>query len=226
MSESSASMGLEIALSTSPLPPQSQRSMKMPPNPQLPQRYHLRSRLKKIKTCPSDPSTPEPVPFAQFLPSQPYQSLGPMQRGGCKSKSKRSSDRLPPPSKGENMNSEPLNSDSEKGMSRHSQISIGSEQRHTSKLTELPLAHRALSQTVLASSTSESRLEDNPPKPTTSTDPPKTLQLLKEPWGGAGDNIYYHKLYAHPYLSIRHEHFAPEGLLPGWIQIVLDVVNP
>ena len=177
-------MGPEIALSTSPLPPQSQRSMKMPPNPRLPQRYHLRSRLKKIKTCLSDPSTPEPVPFAQFLPSQPYQSLGPMQWGRCKSKSKRSSDRSPPPSKGENMNSEPVNSDSEKGMSGHGQISIGSEQRHISKLTELPLAHRALSQMVLASSTSESHLEDNPPKPTTSADPPETLQLLKEPWGG------------------------------------------
>ena len=99
-----------------------QKSMRMPSNPQLPQRYHLRSRLKKIKTCPSDPSTPKPIPFTQFPPSRPYQSSGHMQQGRHKSKSKRSLGRSPPPSKGENVNSRPANSDSEKGMSRRSQI--------------------------------------------------------------------------------------------------------
>ena len=44
--------------------------------------------------------------------------------------------------------------------------------------------------------------------------------------GGPGDNIYYHELYARLYLSTRHERFAPEGPLPGWIQTVLDVVDP
>ena len=44
--------------------------------------------------------------------------------------------------------------------------------------------------------------------------------------GGPSDNIYYHELYACPYPSTRHERLAPEGLLPGWIQTVLDVVDP
>ena len=44
--------------------------------------------------------------------------------------------------------------------------------------------------------------------------------------GGPGDDIYYHKLYARPYLSTRHERFAPEGLLPGWIQTVLNATDP
>ena len=44
--------------------------------------------------------------------------------------------------------------------------------------------------------------------------------------GGPGDNIYYHELYARPYPSTRHERFAPEGPLPGWIRTVLDAVNP
>ena len=61
-----------------PLLPWLQKLMKMPPNPQLPQRYHLRSRSRKTRTCPSDPSTPEPIPFAQSPPSQPYQSSGHM----------------------------------------------------------------------------------------------------------------------------------------------------
>ena len=44
--------------------------------------------------------------------------------------------------------------------------------------------------------------------------------------GGPGDDIYYHKLYAHPYPSTRHEHFAPEGPLPDWIQTVLNTTDP
>ena len=123
----------------------SRRFMKMPPNPRLPHMYQLRSRLKKIKTCPRDPLTPEPTPSAQSPPSRPYRSSGPMQQGRRKSKSKRSLNRSLPPSKGENMNFGPTSNDSKKGMSGHSQISIGSEQRCTSKLTELPLACRALS---------------------------------------------------------------------------------
>ena len=159
------------------------KSMRMSPSPRLPQRYHLRSRSRKIKICPSDPSTPEPIPFAQCLPSWPYQSSGHMQQGRLKSKSKRSPGRLPPPSKGENTNSGPTNNNSKKGMSGCSQISIGSEQRHIRELTKLPLARRALSQMALASSTFESLLEDDLPKPATSADPSKTSQSLKEPWG-------------------------------------------
>ena len=167
-----------------PSSPRSQKSTKMPLNPRLPHMYHLRSRSKRIKTCPSDPSIPKPAPSVQSLPSQPYQSSGRMQQGRHKSKSKRSPDRLPPPSKGENKNFEPASNSSEKGMSGHGQISIGSEQRCISEITELPLACRALSQMVLALSTSESLSADDPPKPVTSADPPKTLQLLKEPWEG------------------------------------------
>ena len=44
--------------------------------------------------------------------------------------------------------------------------------------------------------------------------------------GGPGDDIYYHELYAHPYLSTRHEHFAPEGPLPDWIQTMLNTTDP
>ena len=44
--------------------------------------------------------------------------------------------------------------------------------------------------------------------------------------GGPSDDVYYHELYACLYLSIRHECFAPEGPLPGWIQTVLDTVDP
>ena len=44
--------------------------------------------------------------------------------------------------------------------------------------------------------------------------------------GGPGDDIYYHELYARPYPSTRHERFAPEGSLPGWIRTVLDTVDP
>ena len=44
--------------------------------------------------------------------------------------------------------------------------------------------------------------------------------------GGPGNDIYYHKLYAHPYPSTRHERFAPEGLLPDWIQTVLNMTDP
>ena len=69
-------------------------------------------------------------------------------------------------------------------MSGRSQILIGSEQKHTSELTEFPLAHRALSLMAPASSTFRSPMEGDPPKPVTSGDPPDTLQLLKEPWGG------------------------------------------
>ena len=107
-----------------------------------------------------------------------------MQQDRHKSKSKRSLDRLLPPSKGENTNSGPANSDSKKGMSGCGQISIGSELRHTRELTELPLACRALSQMAPASFTFKSFSEVDPPKPATSTDPPKTPQSLKEPWGG------------------------------------------
>ena len=156
----------------------------MPPNPQLPQRYHLRSRLRKTRTCPSDPSTPEPIPFAQSPPSRPYQSSGHMQQDRLKNKSKRSPSRSPPPSKGENTNSKPTNSDSEKGMSGRGQISIGSEWRPTKELTELLLACRASFQMAPASSTFECRLEVGPPKPAMSADPPKIPQSLKEPWGG------------------------------------------
>ena len=167
-----------------PFHSQPQKFMKMPPNPRLPYMYHLRLRSKRTKTCPSDPLIPEPVPFAQSPPSRCYQSLEPMRQGICKSKSKRSQSKSPPPSKGENMNFGPTSSDFEKGMSGCGQISIGSEQRHISELIELPLARRALFQMAPASSTFKSPLEDNPPKPATSTNPPEALQLLKEPWGG------------------------------------------
>ena len=43
--------------------------------------------------------------------------------------------------------------------------------------------------------------------------------------GGPGDDIYYHELYARPYPSTRHERFALEGPLPGWIRTVLDAVD-
>ena len=77
-----------------------------------------------------------------------------------------------------------------------------------------------------ASSIFGSSLEDDPSKPTMSKGPPKTPQLLKKPWGGLGDAVYYHELFAHPYLSTRHECFAPEGPLPDWIQTVLNAVDP
>ena len=76
-----------------------------------------------------------------------------------------------------------MSSDFKQRMSRHSQISIGSGQKHISKLTEFPLACRALSQMDPASFTFGSPLEDNLPKPAMSAGPPKTPQLLKKPWG-------------------------------------------
>ena len=135
-------------------------------------------------TCPSDPLTPKPVPFALSPPFRPYRFLKPTWRGKHKNKSKRLPNKLPPPSKGENTSFRPTSSGSEKGMSRHGQTSIGSEQRCTSGLTELPPVHRALSLTVPASSTSKSLSEGDPPKPATSVNPPEIPQLLKEPWEG------------------------------------------
>ena len=146
--------------------------------------YHLRLRSRRIRTCPSDPLIPKPPHFARSLPSLPYQSSGRTQQDRCKSKSKRSLNRSLPPSKDESKSSEPVNDNSEKGMSRHSQISIGSEQKHTSKLTEFPLACRASSQMVPALSTSEFPSAGDLPKPVTSTGLPETPQLSKEQWGG------------------------------------------
>ena len=102
-----------------------------------------------------------------------------------KNKSKKSWDRLLPPSKGENKNFGPASSDFEQEMSRCSQITIGSEQKHISELKEFPLACRALSQMVPASSTFGSPLEDDLPKFAMSVGPPKTPQSLKELWGGS-----------------------------------------
>ena len=169
---------------TVPLLPRSQKPTKMSPNPRLPQRYPLRLRLRKTKICPSSPSTPKPAPFILSPPFRPYRFLEPTQQGRHKNKSKKSPNRSLPPSNSESSSSGPTSSDSERGMSRHGQISIGSEQKHTSELTELPLAHRALSLMAPASSTFGSPSEGDPPKPVTSGNPPKTLQLLKEPWGG------------------------------------------
>ena len=118
--------------------------------------YYLRSKSRKIRTCPSDPSTPELLPSAWSLPSLSYQSSRHTQQDRRKSKSKRSPDRLPPLSKGKSRNFGPTSNDSKKGISRCGQISIGSEQKHTSKLTEFLLAHRASSQMASASSTSRS----------------------------------------------------------------------
>ena len=55
---------------------------------------------------------------------------------------------------------------------------------------------------------------------------PRDSTVVEGTMGGPGDDIYYHELYARPYPSTRHERFAPEGLLPGWIQTVLDAVDP
>ena len=167
-----------------PLLPWSPKPMKMPPNPRLPQRYPLRSRLRKTTTCLSDPLISKPIPFALSPPFWPYRFLEPMWQGKHKSKFKRLPNKSPPPSKGESSNSGPVSSGSEKGMSGCGQISIGSEQRRTSELTKLPPAHRALSLTAPASSTFESPSGGNLPKPITSIDPPKTPQSSKEPWGG------------------------------------------
>ena len=167
-----------------PLLPWLQKPMKTPPNPRLPQRYLLKLRLRKTMTCPSNPLTPEPVPFALSPPFRPYQFLEPTWQGKHKNKSKRSPNKLLPPSKGENTSSGPASNNSEKGMSGRGQTSIGSEKRCTSELTELPPVHRALFLTVSASSTFESPLGGNLPKLATSVNPPETPQLLKEQWGG------------------------------------------
>ena len=107
-----------------------------------------------------------------------------MRWGKHKNKSKRSPNKFLPPSKGKNTSFGPASSDSEKGMSGRSQTSIGSEQRRTSELTELPPVHRALSLMAPALSTFESPSGGDPPKPATSINPPETPQSLKEPWGG------------------------------------------
>ena len=164
--------------------PLSQKPTKMPPNPRLPHTYHLRLRLKKTKTCPSNPLTSLTPSSVWSLPSLSYPSLGHMQRDKLKNKSKKSQGRLLPLFKGENQNFEPLSSDSEQRMSGCGQISIDSRQKHTSELTEFPLAHRASSQMNWALSIFRSLLEDDPSKPTMSEGLPKTPQLLKEPWGG------------------------------------------
>ena len=144
----------------------------------------MRSKLRKTKTCPSGPSTPEPIPFVLSPPFQPYRFSEPMQQGRLKNKSKKSLNRLPPPSNGRSSSSRPVSNDSKKGMSGRGQILLGSEQKRTSELIELPLAHRASSLMAPASSTFGSPSEGDPPKPVTSGDPHKTLRLLKEPWGG------------------------------------------
>ena len=118
--------------------------MKTPSNPRLPQRYPLRSRLKRTTTCPSDPSTLELIPFVLSPPFQPYRFLEPTRRGKHKNKYKKSPSKSPPPSKDKNMSFEPTNNDSGRGMSGRGQISIGSEQRHISELTEFPPAHSVI----------------------------------------------------------------------------------
>ena len=169
---------------TVPLLPQSQKPTKMSPSPRPSQRYPLRSRLRKTKTCPSGPSTPEPIPFVLSPPFQPYRFLEPTQQGRHKSKSEKSPNSSLPPSNGEGSSSGPVSSDSERGMSGRGQISIGSGQKCISELIEFPLAHRALSLMAPALSTFGSPSEGDPPKPITSDNPPETLQLSKEPWGG------------------------------------------
>ena len=160
------------------------KHMKMPSNPRLPQRYPLRSRSRKTKTCPNDPSTPELAPFVLSPPFQPYRFLEPTRQGRHKSKYEKSPSKSLPPSRGESTSFEPANNDSERGMSGRSQISIGSEQRCISELTEFPPAHRASFLAAPALSTFESPLEGDLPKPVMSDDPPETPLLSKEPWGG------------------------------------------
>ena len=169
---------------TVPLQPQLWKPPKMPLNPRLPQRYPLRSRLRKTKICPSDPLIPEPAPFVLSPPFRPYRFSEPTQQGRHKNKSEKSLNRSLPPSKDESLSSGPVSSDTKRGMSGHGQISIGSEQRRTSELTKLPPVHRALSLMAPALSIFGSPSGGDPPKPVTSDDPPETLQLLKELWGG------------------------------------------